>query len=125
MNKISEIRFKVSQDVALIDPERQTHIAVKGHKEHVWRLGLGPCGREVESLHYDIGLYALTIKQVSYPEGHKDTCERAMKYITELPVKSPERDAAVKAYYETLDQRKVELFIYPLEQIVGRIRAQE
>lgn len=125
MHKISEIRFKVLQDSALIDPERQTHITVKGQREHVWELGLGPCGREVSELSYEISLVALTIRQTSHPKGFSEDCDRRMKLALTMPTGTKERQDAVDDYYEALRVQKVERFVYPLDQIVGRIRAVE
>lgn len=125
MNKISEIRFKVLQDSVLIDPERQTHTAVKGHREHVWALGLGPCGREVSQLEYEISLVALTIRQTSHPKGFAEDCDRLMKVAMSLPRVSDEHYKAIDAYHALMETPKVERFVYPLDQIVGRIRALE
>ena len=127
MHKISEIRFKVLQDSALIDPERQTHIAVTGHREHVWALGLGPCGREVGELSYEITVAALTIRQVSYPKGHDEVMRDVLRDLSAPhAVRSGPAALERRAAYERLheDVRK-ERFVYPLETIVGRIKVLE
>lgn len=125
MNKIKEIRFKVLHSSALIDPDRQTHIAVTGQKEHVWVTGLGPCGREVVELSYSVTLAALTIRQVSHPKGFSELSERAMELVQHT-TKGPKLvDELVAKHYALLDDRKVEQFVYKLEDIVGRIRAIE
>lgn len=124
-NKIAEVRFKVLQDSTLIDPERQTHISVTGQREHVWKLGLGPCGREVAELDYEITVSALTIRQASYPKGYTEDLERRMNAAMSLPRDAPERKEAFAAYYDLMKSPKVERFIYPLETIVGRIRVLE
>lgn len=127
MNRIAEVRFKVLQDATLIDPERQTHISVTGQREHVWQLGLGPCGREVTQLEYAITGAALTIRQRSYPKGYleaQSACLGDLHCSAEFRASGPAK--ARRALYESLlAQHKTEQFIYPLETIVGRIRVLE
>ena len=125
--KIREVRFKVLQDATLIDPERQTHISVTGQREHVWHLGLGPCGREVESLEYDINVAALTIRQISYPKGYGEAHSAAMKDLNRPRDQQGRPDVLERRnrFYKLLEDCKREHFVYPLETIVGRIRVLE
>lgn len=127
MHKISEISFKVLQDSALIDPERQTHITVKGQREHVWSLGLGPCGREVVELGYGITVAALTIKQVSCPKGFTEARDAAYADL-KRPMSEysrPDVKARRDRYEALVAESKTERFIYPLETIVSRIKVLE
>lgn len=69
---------------------KEISFTVQRHDEHAvklnklaspvtYKLGLGPCGRFVESLESSIDYHGVTIKQVSYPEdyGHlKESWER-------------------------------------------------
>jgi len=125
--KIREVSFKVLQDATLIDPERQTHISVTGQREHVWKLGLGPCGREVDTLEYDINVAALTVRQISYPKGFQEAHDACMKDISRPRTEHHRPDVAGRRtlYYKLLEDVKKEHFVYPLETIVGRIRVLE
>lgn len=69
---------------------KEISFTVARHDEHAvklnklaspvtFKLGIGPCGRFVESLESSIDYHGVTIKQVSYPEdyGHiKETWQR-------------------------------------------------
>lgn len=69
---------------------KEISFTVQRHDEHAvklnklaspvsFKLGLGPCGRFVESLESTIDYHGVTITQVSYPEdyGHiRETCQR-------------------------------------------------
>ena len=122
MKPVKEIRFKVDHDATLLNPDHSFAANVKGVKEQTWTLGLGPCGREVSALEYEICLYALTIKQTSYPVGFLKAQDDAMQVIRMEP-KGPRREEIIAGYYKLLEDVKVELFVYPLDTIRGRIRA--
>lgn len=142
MNKVKEIRFKVMVDNVLIDATHQTRIAVSGHKEHVWTLGKGPCGKNVTGLRYELTLAALTIIQTT---GHADlhflearaiaAMQRHNLTIDQYGAPLESREAINKARQEVERLRtEVEVaraeaetkrFIYRLEDIVGRIVAIE
>lgn len=123
MQKVKEIRFKVDHEATLLNPDHSFATTVKGLKEHVWVHGLGPCGREVVDLSYEISLYALTIRQTSYPVGFLKVQEEALQSIR-LERTGLARAGAVAAYHKALEGAKVEQFVYPLDMIRGRIRAE-
>lgn len=125
--KIREVRFKVLQDATLITPDRTHMTTVTGQREHVWKLGLGPCGREVDTLEYDINVAALTVRQISYPKGFQEAHDACMKDLNRPNTEHHRPDVAGRRnlYYRLLEDVKKERFVYPLETIVGRIRVLE
>lgn len=127
MKAIKEVSFKVTQDAVLVNPENGTRTAVTGHKVHSWALGLGPCGREVAELSYEITLAGLTIRQVSFPKGYLEVYDRAMQAMRHSRLTNPQEgdSEALKKYWGLNGQSKAERFTYKLEDIVGRIRALE
>lgn len=111
MNDVKEIRFKVQHE--------------SGARLHVWSLGMGPCGREVAALSYEISLSTLTIRQVSYPEGFAKAQEACLAQLKEGTPPHKGNPAFWVTYEAFKKEVRKELFMYPLDTIVGRIAAVE
>lgn len=96
-------------------------------KELNWSLGMGPCGRWVESLKVDITLAVVTVTQTSFTE---DPTPHYVKWMSLCTVNRTARESEVlkeahKSYYDVYGTKEIKTFIYKLEDVRGRIEAIE
>lgn len=113
MQNVNSISFKVAHGSTL-----------RAVSEQTWGLGLGPCGREVSELSYEITLATLTIRQVSHPVGYLESREEVLRMLREGQTFTANRPLVeAQKRHESFIDPKRELFVYRLEDIVGRIKA--
>lgn len=123
--RVKHIKFKVNKpgEVLLFnghDPLRKPDTL----QELNWSLGLGPCGRWVESLEVDITLAVVTIKQTSYERDYSLAEKAAIARMEPAQHKGlwvlmcPELE-------ELRRTKEIKTFIYKLEDVRGRIEAIE
>lgn len=126
--RVKHIKFKVNKPGGVLtfrgsEPWRRPDTL----QELNWSLGLGPCGRWVESLDVDITLAVVTIKQTSYAEDHTVLMKAAMAHIIEN--KGAWQLGPGPEYAEELQRnvktQEIKTFIYKLEDVRGRIEAIE
>lgn len=122
-------------------------------QEHVFQLGLGPCGKWVSELSVDIDRAVVTIKQLAYDEDYVAAQDAANSLSTTLRIEhhtaagfdhfdpgvgwdnvqymTPTKAAWQAAYDKNLEELnrlsnlsgEVKVFVYRLEDIRGRITA--
>ncbi|ADV35665.1 hypothetical protein phiIBB-PF7Ap05 [Pseudomonas phage phiIBB-PF7A] len=129
---LHSIKFAVEVEARLLNPDHSHAADVKGHKVLDWKLGLGPCGRWVDQLTAEIDMATLRIRQTSYSSDPTKELERVQRGLYKddgalEPFGPNKRDrmAALEARQRLIKDRKIETFIYKLEDVRGRIKAVE
>lgn len=126
--RVKHIKFKVNKPGEVLtfkgsEPWRKPDTL----QELNWSLGMGPCGRWVESLEVDITLAVVTIKQTSYEEDHSTLVRSATDHLIETKgawLQGPGPEFAEKLQRNVKTQ-EIKTFIYKLEDVRGRIEAIE
>lgn len=109
---IKEISFKVHRPASGTTSMMTSEVSFK--------LGLGPCGRFVESLKSSIGYHGVTITQVSYPEDAEPLRRRWMKACLD----GADNEHIERILSDIAAQRltvETKEFFYKLEDVRGRI----
>lgn len=123
--RVKHIKFKVNKPGGVLRFEGQALLRKPDTLQELnWSLGMGPCGRWVESLEVDITLAVVTIKQTSYA-GDLEALQRAA--IARM--KPEERKGLWILMCPEVDAMRlteeIKTFIYKLEDVRGRIEAIE
>lgn len=124
--RVKHIKFKVNKPGEVLRFEGQAPLRKPDTLQELnWSLGLGPCGRWVESLEVDITLAVVTIKQTSYPESPLALYEIWMSTPLKVETHRDRYVAARDKYHACKAQAEIKTFIYKLEDVRGRIEAIE
>lgn len=96
-------------------------------KELNWSLGMGPCGRWVESLEVDITLAVVTIKQTSYAKDGRAMLKELVDGMGDevKRVNGGFHWVTSGEIIENSKTKEIKTFIYKLEDVRGRIEAIE
>lgn len=121
---LKEISFKVWRPAGQVVPafKGASTWRPEGLSTVDFKLGLGPCGRFVESLESAIDYHGVTITQVSYPEDIDPMRKEWMKAcLNGADSELIDRiEASISAIQEDTETK---VFFYKLEDVRGRIVA--
>lgn len=124
---LHSIKFAVEVDARLLNPDHSHAVDIKGHKVLDWGLGKGPCGRWVGKLYAEIDMATVRVTQESYSSDRSDDIALVDSWGG-LGHFSPKQrishmGAMIDIQRQLHEDRKVETFIYKLEDVRGRIKA--
>jgi hypothetical protein len=116
---LHSIKFAIEVDARLIDPDRGHVASVTGHKVLDWHTGWGPCGRWVYKLTAEIDMATVRITQESYSKDRQQDIYQTHS----LGMVGHTTASIIKLSNDLRDDRKIETFVYKLEDVRGRIKA--
>lgn len=102
--------------------------AVMVSRKLEWGLGVGPCGRFVDDLQVSITLTVLRIRQVSLKDDPTVLYDKYLKTLEKFDkgkAKAKAVEDARSHWAAAKKDRKVESFIYKIEDVLGRIQFTE
>lgn len=117
--RVKHVKFKVNKPGEVLRFQSEVLQKPDTTLELNWSLGMGPCGRWVESLVVDITLAVVTIKQTSYVEDHTALTMAATAHLIETEgqwLQGPGPEFAEKLQRNVKTQ-EIKTFIYKLEDV--------
>lgn len=118
---LHSIKFAVEVDARLLNPDHSLAANIKGHKVLDWGLGKGPCGRWVAKLSAEIDMATIRVTQESYSRDRSADLDRVD--IATYSLYRKNLSEIMELQMELRADRKIETFVYKLEDVRGRIKA--